>query len=100
MKARLYGERVEVHRASTPDRPQVTRRATDQTAASAPADGDPPYVAPDRYGLRVAWQSDAEQVEAAEFMLATRAQEEARRRVMRMVDRLRRRDTSADPAED
>jgi hypothetical protein len=33
---------------------------------------------PAEYGVRVVWQSEAEKIEAAEFLLATRAAQEAR----------------------
>ena len=52
-------------------------------------DDNLPYVAPDRYGVRVVHQSGAEQLAAAEFLLATRQQEDSRRRMRDMVSRLR-----------
>lgn len=33
---------------------------------------------PEQYGLRVNWQSDEEKIEAAEFLVATRVQQDAR----------------------
>ncbi len=56
-------------------------------AAEAPA-GDE-YVEPDLYGVRVSWQSEAVKIEAAEFLVATRVQEDSRRRLARVFQRLR-----------
>ena len=41
---------------------------------------DAPQV-PEEFGLRVIWQSEDEQIEAAEFLIATRMQEDVRRRI-------------------
>lgn len=61
----------------------------------------------EEFGLRVTWQSEDERIEAAEFMIATRMQEDARRRIAAAALAVRQhtRDeiTSAvhrDPAED
>jgi len=45
--------------------------------------GDPDF------GLRVDWQSDAVRMEAAEFLVATRSQQERRLRIARDLDTLR-----------
>jgi hypothetical protein len=44
---------------------------------------------PEEYGLRINWQSEAEQIEAAEFLIATRLQEDVRRRVAKRTLTLR-----------
>jgi hypothetical protein len=49
---------------------------------------DAPEVA-EEYGLRVNWQSEDERIEAAEFLLATRMQEDVRRRVAKVTLTLR-----------
>lgn len=41
---------------------------------------------PEQFGLRVAWQSEEERLEAAEFLVATRAQHEARIRAKHDID--------------
>jgi hypothetical protein len=41
---------------------------------------DAPEVT-EEFGLRINWQSEDEQIEAAEFLIATRLQEDVRRRV-------------------
>ena len=41
---------------------------------------DAPEVT-EEFGLRVSWQSEDEQIEAAEFLIATRLQEDVRRRI-------------------
>ena len=48
-----------------------------------------PYEEPEQFGLRINWQSEAERMEAAEFMVATRIQEDTRRRTSRELDELR-----------
>ena len=48
-----------------------------------------PYVEPEEYGVRTSWQSEAVRIEAAEFLLATRVQEERQWRLSRMIERLR-----------
>ena len=45
--------------------------------------GDPDF------GLRVDWQSEAVRMEAAEFLVATRSQQERRLRIARDLDTLR-----------
>jgi hypothetical protein len=44
---------------------------------------------PEEFGLRVIWQSEDERIEAAEFMIATRMQEDVRRRVAKVALDLR-----------
>lgn len=47
--------------------------------ALEPADETPTSAGePEEYGVRVSWQSEAERIEAAEFLVATRAQQESR----------------------
>jgi hypothetical protein len=41
------------------------------------------------FGLRVDWQSEAVRMEAAEFLVATRSQQERRLRIARDLDTLR-----------
>jgi hypothetical protein len=43
----------------------------------------------EEFGLRVNWQSEEERIEAAEFLLATRMQEDVRRRVAKVTLTLR-----------
>ena len=50
-----------------------------------------PYEEPDQFGIRISWQSEAERLEAAEFLVATRIQEDTRRRTSREVDEMRQR---------
>jgi hypothetical protein len=45
---------------------------------------DAPVVT-EEFGLRVNWQSEDERIEAAEFLLATRMQEDVRRRFARVT---------------
>ena len=45
---------------------------------------------PEEYGLRVNWQSDEEKIEAAEFLVATRVQQDARIRAAHDLELLRR----------
>jgi hypothetical protein len=55
-----------------------------------PGDGPAEHVDPDEdFGLRVDWQSEAVRLEAAEFLVATRAQQEGRLRIARDLDTLR-----------
>jgi hypothetical protein len=49
---------------------------------------DAPEVT-EEFGLRVNWQSEEERIEAAEFLLATRMQEDVRRRTLRVTLALR-----------
>jgi hypothetical protein len=41
------------------------------------------------FGLRVDWQSEAVKIEAAEFLVATRAQQEQRLRIAKELQELR-----------
>jgi len=45
--------------------------------------------APEEFGLRIVWQSEDERIEAAEFLIATRLQEDVRRRVAKVALTLR-----------
>ena len=61
--------------------------------AAPPVDEDEtPYEEPDQFGLRISWQSEEERLEAAEFLLATRIQEDTRQRLNREIDELRQRE--------
>ena len=55
-----------------------------------------PYEEPDQFGLRISWQSEDERLEAAEFLLATRIQEDTRQRLNREIDELRQREADTD----
>jgi hypothetical protein len=48
------------------------------------------------YGLRVSHQSEAVRREAAEFLVATRAQQEAKLRIAKNLEQLRRLDQTTD----
>ena len=48
------------------------------------------------YGLRVSQQSEAVRLEAAEFLVATRAQQEARLRIAKGLEQLRQLDQTTD----
>ena len=57
-----------------------------------PDDPDDPAPSTDEheeFGLRVAWQSEDERLAAAEFLVATRMQEQVRRRVARAAMNVR-----------
>ncbi len=55
-----------------------------------PVEEPRPTAEPDEeFGLRVEWQSEAVRLEAAEFLLATRSQQERRLRIARDLDALR-----------
>lgn len=45
---------------------------------------------PEEYGVRVTWQSEAERIEAAEFLVATRTAHEKRLRAAHDLERLER----------
>ena len=45
---------------------------------------------PEEYGVRVSWQSEAEKIEAAEFLVATRTAYEKRVRAVHDLERLER----------
>ena len=48
-----------------------------------------PHDRDEDFGQRVDWQSEAVRMEAAEFLLATRSQQERRLRIARDLDTLR-----------
>ena len=48
------------------------------------------------YGLRVSHQSEAVRLEAAEFLVATRAQQEAKLRIAKGLEQLRQLDQATD----
>jgi hypothetical protein len=83
MAARVRRDRLEVQESTAPEVVHHDEPAT-------PADStDLPYVEPEEYGLRVNWQSEAVRIEAAEFLVATRVQEDSRRRLAGVISRLR-----------
>ncbi len=83
MAARVRKDRLEVQKTSAPE-------VVHHDVPAAPADStDLPYVEPEEYGLRVNWQSEAVRIEAAEFLVATRVQEDSRRRLAGVISRLR-----------
>jgi hypothetical protein len=47
---------------------------------------------PEHYGLRITWQSEEERLEAAEFLVATRVQQDAKERASRDIEQLRHHD--------
>jgi hypothetical protein len=59
-----------------------------------PADADIPYDEPEQFGLRIVFQSEQERLEAAEFLVATRVQEDAKLRANRELEELRHREES------
>jgi len=91
------------------DRPQPTEQErlrdvlgvpdAGPAAAAAPDDPDGPGRGeaamhdPEAYSMRSPWLTEAERLEAAEFLVATRAQHERRQRSRRILD-LRRAVTS------
>jgi len=78
-------DRLEVRSDSST--PSVTPPTAE---AGAQSEGEKtPYVEPEEYGVRTSWQSEAVRIEAAEFLLATRVQEERQWRLSRMIERLR-----------
>jgi hypothetical protein len=66
---------------STEQTPEV-RLVADAKVADA-EDAVSPTEEAEEFGLRVAWQSEEERLAAAEFLVATRMQEQVRRRVAR-----------------
>jgi hypothetical protein len=62
---------------------QVTERPDVPTVPEDAGDPDMDF------GVRVDWQSEAVQMEAAEFLVATRSQQERRLRIARDLDTLR-----------
>ena len=57
---------------------------------------DPDDQDVEAYGLRVSHQSEAVRLEAAEFLVATRAQQEAKLRIARNLEQLRQLDQTTD----
>jgi hypothetical protein len=56
--------------------------AARESAAEICLESDAPAVT-EEFGLRVIWQSEDERIEAAQFLIATRLQEDVRRRVLK-----------------
>ena len=54
----------------------------------------------EQYGLRVNWQSEAVKIEAAEFMVATRVQHDARLRAAHDLELLRHPELGRDAGDD
>jgi hypothetical protein len=59
-------------------------------------DHDPDELDVEAYGLRVSHQSEAVRLEAAEFLVATRAQQEAKLRIAKNLEQLRQLDQTTD----
>ena len=57
---------------------------------------DPDDQDVEAYGLRVSHQSEAVRLEAAEFLVATRAQQEAKLRIAKGLEQLRQLDQAND----
>ena len=57
---------------------------------------DPDEQDVEAFGLRVSHQSEAVRLEAAEFLVATRAQQEAKLRIAKSLEQLRRLDQTTD----
>ena len=107
MATHIRRDRLEVHRGSAPATGSVPSEASaadvddDVTGhlmgirggvpapdADASPDGDPGGE-PELYGVRISWQSEAVRIEAAEFLVATRVEEERRLRAARDLEVLR-----------
>ncbi len=69
--------------------PAGTSAASDESAKTARSAESAESAEPMIYGVRTSWQSEAVRIEAAEFLVATRVQEDSRRRLARLVARLR-----------
>lgn len=65
-----------------------------QQPALPPEIIETPYDEPEHFGLRIVWQSEQERLEAAEFLVATRVQEDAKLRATRELEELRHREDS------
>src|SRR6476659_2397670 len=97
MGTRARRDRLEVHRdlppavVAVPGAPGVPGPPdpTDPTDPTGATDATGPTDEPEFYGVRSSWQSEAVRIEAAEFLVATRVQEDSRRRLARLVARLR-----------
>jgi hypothetical protein len=74
MAVQRHRSGIEMTRST--ERPAEVRLEPDVQEASGTEE-------PEEFGLRVTWQSEDEQLEAAEFLVATRMQEQVRRRVAR-----------------
>ena len=57
---------------------------------------DPDAQDVEAFGLRVSHQSEAVRLEAAEFLVATRAQQEAKLRIAKNLEQLRQLDQTTD----
>lgn len=114
MATRIRRDRVEVHRGTPPqiaaddtsgappgsDRPPDVSAADldDEVAghfmtgsvetADVPVSGGD-GAEPEMFGVRVSWQSEAVRIEAAEFLVATRVEEERRIRIASDLGALR-----------
>ncbi len=65
-----------------------TGRGEEQSVRESPL--EVVHDEPEEYGLRVNWQSDEEKIEAAEFLLATRVQQDTRIKAAHDLEVLRR----------
>ena len=72
-------------------RPEATMDEHEPDAQHQPDDQDV-----EAYGLRVSHQSEAVRLEAAEFLVATRAQQEAKLRIAKNLEQLRQLDQTTD----
>lgn len=70
---------------------QVLLGADDSAPTVVEQDEDAVEVEPRDFGLRVTYQSSAERLEAADFLVATRAQQETRLRTLHERTELARR---------
>jgi hypothetical protein len=89
-------DELEVRRAGVDDLALVADPAAtpaDRAGPSGKAGAAAPVAdnEPEEYGLRVTWQSEAVKIEAAEFLIATRMQQDARLRASSVLAGLRRR---------
>lgn len=91
------GPGLEVRRAGADDI-ELVDAAVEETAAAdgaeghSASDGQPPVGEdPEEFGVRVTWQSEAVKIEAAEFLIATRMQQDAKLRDSHVLADLRRR---------
>jgi hypothetical protein len=78
---------IEVFHDDAADAADPVERAL--RAVERPAD---PEGEAEEFGLRVTWQSEAVKIEAAEFLIATRIQQDARIRASQDLARLRERE--------
>jgi hypothetical protein len=79
---------LEVVHDGAPPRPTGTGGTSPGGEPEQPEQAQEPEE-PEEYGLRVAWQSEAVKIEAAEFLIATRIQQDARIRDSHVLARLR-----------